>query len=203
MNNTTIIKKAKKARLAAIKMSALDNKIREDDLEAVAVALLENKEKIIKANEIDLENAKKNNLYKPLLKRLKFDETKLDDVVNCIRSLIKVEDLIGKVIEKRELSKDVYLAAQSTATVVILIGMSKLNEIVSIFKKYNKSEVPTAIIQNGTTKNEKLGLGTINTIEEVVAQKQLSSPAIIVIGEVVKESVKLQSFYERFAFIDL
>ena len=104
--------------------------------------------------------------------------------------------VITGTTSERKLSTDVYLAAQSTATVVILMGMSKLNEIVTIFKKFNKSEVPTAIIQNGTTKNEKLGLGTISTIEEVVAQKKISSPAIIVIGEVVKESTKLRSYYE-------
>ena len=105
--------------------------------------------------------------------------------------------VITGTTSERKLSNDVSLAAQSTATVVILMGMSKLNEIVAIFKKNNKSEVPTAIIQNGTTKNEKLGLGTIDTIEEVVSQKQLSSPAIIVIGEVVKESAKFRSFYEN------
>jgi len=108
--------------------------------------------------------------------------------------------ITGTTSEKK-LSTDVYLAAQSTATVVILMGMSKLNEIVSVFKKFNKSEIPTAIIQNGTTKNEKLGFGTINTIEEVVAQKKLSSPAIIVIGEVVKESAKLRSFYESLSLV--
>ena len=97
----------------------------------------------------------------------------------------------------RKLSNDVYLAAQSTATVVILMGMSKLTEIVAIFKKFNKNNVPTAIIQNGTTKNEKIGLGTIDSILEVVEEKQLSSPAIIVIGEVVRESTKLRSFYEE------
>lgn len=103
--------------------------------------------------------------------------------------------VITGTTSERELSTDVFLAAQSSATVVILMGMSKLSEIVSIFKKFNRNEVPTAIIQNGTTKNEKLGLGTISTIEEVVTQKQLSLPAIIVIGEVVKESTKLRSFY--------
>ena len=105
--------------------------------------------------------------------------------------------VITGTTSERKLSKDVYLAAQSTATVVILMGMSKLSEIVSIFKKFNKNEVPTAIIQNGTTKSEKIGLGTINTIEEVVTKKKLASPAIIVIGEVVKESAKLSSFYEN------
>lgn len=105
--------------------------------------------------------------------------------------------VITGTTSERKLSTDVYLAAQSTATVVILMGMSKLSEIVSIFKKFHKDQVPTAIIQNGTTSNEKLGLGTIDTIEEVVAQKELSSPAIIVIGEVVKESAKLRLFYEN------
>ncbi|MFD1292239.1 uroporphyrinogen-III C-methyltransferase [Lutibacter holmesii] len=105
--------------------------------------------------------------------------------------------VITGTTSERKLSNDVFLAAQSTATVVILMGMSKLSEIVTIFKKYNKSEVSTAIIQNGTTKSEKLGLGTIDTIEEVVAHKKLSSPAIIVIGEVVKESTKFRSFYEN------
>jgi uroporphyrin-III C-methyltransferase len=104
--------------------------------------------------------------------------------------------ITGTTSEKK-LSNDVYLAAQSTATIVILMGMSKLNQIVSVFKQFEKANVPTAIIQNGTTVNEKIGLGTINTIEEVVEQKQLSSPAIIVIGEVVKESAKLRLFFEN------
>ncbi len=98
----------------------------------------------------------------------------------------------------RKLSNDVALAAQSSATVVILMGMSKLTQIIDLFQKESKGETPVAIIQNGTTAQEKIGVGTINTIEQVVAQQQLSSPAIIVIGEVVKESNKLKGFYEEF-----
>jgi uroporphyrin-III C-methyltransferase len=97
----------------------------------------------------------------------------------------------------RKLSNDVFLAAQSTATIVILMGMGKLSEIVSIFKKFNKENVPAAIIQNGTTKNEKIGVGIIDSILEVVEAKKLSSPAIIIIGEVVKHSAKFREFYEE------
>jgi uroporphyrin-III C-methyltransferase len=92
-----------------------------------------------------------------------------------------------------QLSSDIMLAAKSTATVVILMGMGKLNEIVEIFKSQNKHEMSVAVIQNGTTKNEKVGFGTINTIEKVVEEQQLSSPAIIIIGVVVKERVALSS----------
>ena len=98
---------------------------------------------------------------------------------------------------ERKLSKDIHFAAQSSATVVVLMGMSKLDKIVEIFKQEGKSEYPVAIIQNGTTQVEKLGIGTINSIEAIVKEKELSSPAIIVIGEVVRESHKLKAFYEE------
>lgn len=97
----------------------------------------------------------------------------------------------------RELSNDVELAAQSTATIAILMGMSKLPEIVKLFQHYGRGNEAVAIIQNGTLPNEKVGVGTINTIQEEVATKGLSNPAVIVIGEVVKHSYKLEQFYKE------
>jgi uroporphyrin-III C-methyltransferase len=38
------------------------------------------------------------------------------------------------------------------------MGMSKLDEIVSIFSNESKGEMPVAIIQNGTTPEEKIGI---------------------------------------------
>ena len=98
----------------------------------------------------------------------------------------------------RKLSADVALAAQSSATVVILMGMHKLSQIIDLFQKENKGDLPVAIIQNGTTSEEKVGVGTVNSILEIVKEKKLSSPAIIVLGEVVRESNKLKGFYEEF-----
>lgn len=98
----------------------------------------------------------------------------------------------------RKLSTDVALAAQSSATVVILMGMSKLAQIVALFQKESKGEIPVAIIQKGTMPTEKIGVGTVDTILNVAKNNKLGSPAIIVIGEVVRESNKLKSFYEEF-----
>ena len=101
--------------------------------------------------------------------------------------------------KKHQLSGDVALAAKSSATVVILMGMSKLSEIVKIFTGEKKQDTAIAIIQNGTTRNERFGIGTISTIEKIVKAKQLSSPAIIVIGDVVKERAVLSSIYAEIA----
>lgn len=105
--------------------------------------------------------------------------------------------VITGTTKNHELSSDVALAAKSNATVVILMGMGKLDEIVALFKNEGKSKKPIAIIQNGTRKNEKIGVGTIGTIEGIVAQKQLSNPAIIIIGEVVEHRAQLLQYTEN------
>lgn len=88
----------------------------------------------------------------------------------------------------QQLSADITLAAQSTATVVILMGVGKLHQIVEVFKSHNKNDLPIAIIQNGTTPSENSVVGVIDDIEEKVKLKKISSPAVIVVGEVVNLS---------------
>ena len=96
------------------------------------------------------------------------------------------------------LSADVELAAKSTATIVILMGMHKLSDIVKVFYAENKRNTPVAIIQNGTRGNENVGFGTIRNIQQVVKEKELAAPAIIVIGDVVKERAVLDSISREF-----
>lgn len=100
--------------------------------------------------------------------------------------------VITGTTKKHKLSSDVELAAKSNATVVILMGMSKLSEIVALFNKEGKSETSIAIIQNGTRLDEKVGIGTIASIEKEVEKLELTNPAIIIIGEVVKHKEKIK-----------
>ncbi|PSL47874.1 uroporphyrin-III C-methyltransferase [Chitinophaga niastensis] len=83
------------------------------------------------------------------------------------------------------ISKDIELAAQSTATVVILMAMSKLEGIMDIFAQHGKSDMPVAIIQDGTTPQQKMVTGTVHDIVWRVQVAGMGNPAIIVVGEVV------------------
>lgn len=94
-----------------------------------------------------------------------------------------------------KLSKDIEVAAQSSATIVILMGMRKLREITYLFAQHGKSETAVLVIQNGSRSNEKHVLGTIRTIADRVEQQDLSSPGIIVIGEVVKLHPELNKIH--------
>ena len=108
--------------------------------------------------------------------------------------------VITGTTKSHKISSDIVLAAKSTATVVILMGMGKLSEIVTLFSLEGKANTAIAVIQNGTRNNEKIGIGKINTIETIVKEKQLSSPAIIIIGEVVNQRVDLSAIYSKSNF---
>lgn len=105
--------------------------------------------------------------------------------------------VITGTTKSHKISSDVTLAAKSTATVVILMGMSKLSEIVKIFCREGKSKTAVAIIQNGTRIDQNVGIGTISNIESIAEEKQLSNPAIIIIGEVVNQRVDLTDIYTK------
>jgi len=101
-----------------------------------------------------------------------------------------------------KISGDVYQAAKSNATVVILMGIHKLSEITEIFKKEGKNKLPVAVIQSGSTSNEKVVVGIADTIVELAAENKISSPALIVFGEVVSLHPKFQPIKEFYAIIE-
>jgi uroporphyrin-III C-methyltransferase len=105
--------------------------------------------------------------------------------------------VITGTTSSHKLSKDVELASKSAATVVILMGMHKLDEIVEIYKNNRTDDLPIAIIQNGTKNSEQKVVGKISSITKLVAEKNIASPAIIVIGEVVKNTSKLTSYFHE------
>jgi uroporphyrin-III C-methyltransferase len=84
------------------------------------------------------------------------------------------------------LNPEIEIAAQSSATVVILMGLSKLNQITEIYKKYGKSEEAVAVVSNGSLSNQISVVGTIDSITENAAN--IPAPGVIVIGPVVELS---------------
>jgi uroporphyrin-III C-methyltransferase len=88
----------------------------------------------------------------------------------------------------QSLSKDIRLAAQSSATVVILMGMKKLAQIAQIFKEEGFGNIPAAIIQQASTTEQKIGIGYVKDLDTLARNHSLSNPAIIIIGEVVKQN---------------
>lgn len=98
-----------------------------------------------------------------------------------------------------QISNDLYEAARTKATVVVLMGVHKLAEIVEIYKTEGKNRLPIAVIQSGSTAEEKVAIGVVDTIVEVVAENKIKAPALIVLGDVVSLHPKfspIREFYD-------
>lgn len=97
------------AKKASINLAALGTEVKDEALREISRALVERQSEIIKANEEDLERSKKENLSAPLLKRLKFDAGKINDVISGIDSLLKLKDPVGQTIAETQLDEGLEL----------------------------------------------------------------------------------------------
>ena len=87
--------------------------------------------------------------------------------------------------KNHQLSQDIIAASKTTATMVILMGIRKLPIIRDILLSEGKSNLPIMLVQSGSTENEKVAVGTIENILEQADKKEIGTPGIIIIGEVV------------------
>ncbi|WP_338603463.1 uroporphyrinogen-III C-methyltransferase [Sulfolobus tengchongensis] len=71
-------------------------------------------------------------------------------------------------------------------TLVILMGIRKIEELTNILRKVRDEKEPVAVIENGTTNKQRVFIGELKDLVTIVKQNNVTSPAIIVIGEVVK-----------------
>ncbi|MCK4293204.1 MAG: glutamate-5-semialdehyde dehydrogenase, partial [Planctomycetes bacterium] len=91
------------AKAASIRLAAVKTEHKNAALAEIAAALQANSEQVISANKEDLAAAEESSLAGPLLKRLKFDDSKIAGVCAGIESLIKLDDPVGAKLSATEL----------------------------------------------------------------------------------------------------
>ncbi len=93
------------------------------------------------------------------------------------------------------LSEDLKTAINTKATVIIYMGMKKLEEISKAYTEKGAGDMPAAIIQHASLPHKKMAIGTAKDLVQMAKNKQLKHPALIIIGEVVK--LASENFYEQ------
>ena len=96
---------AREMKLASPEVAATSTETRNAALAAIKEALAANAAAIFEANEADLAAAEESGVAPAIVKRLKFDQHKLDDVCAGIDDLIKLADPVGAVLLDRELDE--------------------------------------------------------------------------------------------------
>ena len=83
--------------------------------------------------------------------------------------------------------------ANAVDTIVILMGIERLESIIKILIDYGLSkDTKIAVIQNGTLKDQKVIVGNFSNIRKKMDEEFIKPPAVIIIGEVVSLSDKIK-----------
>lgn len=78
------------------------------------------------------------------------------------------------------------ILAKEEGTLIFLMGLKNLPNIVSALIANGKDpRTPAGVLQEGTTARQKIAVGTLSDIVEVVEREKITTPAITVVGDVV------------------
>ncbi|MFC1929609.1 uroporphyrinogen-III C-methyltransferase [Chloroflexota bacterium] len=88
--------------------------------------------------------------------------------------------------------------ATGVDTLIFLMGMQHLPEIVAELMKHGKPpDTPAAVIEEGARPQQKTVVSSLKDIADKVKEHRLGTPAVIVVGEVVRLRDKLRWFDNR------
>lgn len=93
---------------------------------------------------------------------------------------------------------DYSLLTDETITCVFLMGLAHVKSIAAgLMKAGRREDTPAAVISNGTLAAQRKCIGTLADIGEKIEEAKLTSPAIIVVGDVVSLNDRLDFFEKR------
>lgn len=115
-----IQKICKKVKEASFEIANLSAEIKNKILTQVAKKIRAQKNNIIAANKIDLENGEKNNIGSAKLDRLKLDENRIEGIAKAIDEIILLEDPVGKITYDVKRENNLHIRRVTTPIGVLL-----------------------------------------------------------------------------------
>ncbi|MBQ9245533.1 glutamate-5-semialdehyde dehydrogenase [bacterium] len=170
---TDVISIAKNAKIAASKMLQISSKIKNLALEKIANELEKNKNNIINANNIDLNNAVKlldeGKISQSSYNRLKLDENKIRDMIQGIRDIVKLNDPVNNILWQRDIAEGITLKKISCPIGVIGVIFEARPDVIS--------QISSLAIKSSNVVILKGGSEAVNTNTEIfnIIKNTLSS----------------------------
>ena len=141
------------------------------------------------------------------------------EVVPGVSSLVAAPNFAGVPLTHREFASQLTLldgqpdaskaasdtdwaqVAKTPGTKVVMLGTDRIGPIAEMLVGHGlAADTPVAIVSGGATGRQQSIEGTLATIADVAAQAKIGSPAMAIIGNVVKLRAKLNWFERRRLF---
>jgi glutamate-5-semialdehyde dehydrogenase len=104
-----IIQVAERANAAALRMSSLSREAKDRAILTIAEEMDRNRRQLVEVNARDVQDATEARIAEPLVKRLKLDDAKINEIINALRSLVQLEDPVGKTLLSIEMDRGLEL----------------------------------------------------------------------------------------------
>ncbi|MFV1982362.1 MAG: siroheme synthase CysG, partial [Thiohalomonadales bacterium] len=86
--------------------------------------------------------------------------------------------------------------AQPNQTIVFYMGLHGVAELCKQLKIHGMDEkTPAALVEKGTTQHQKVHIGDLSTLADIVTKNKVQAPTLIIVGEVVSLHKKLAWFH--------
>jgi glutamate-5-semialdehyde dehydrogenase len=192
-----ILNIAMQAKETALKLANISTETKDNALLLIADELDNRRTDIMDQNVKDIELAKKENLPTSLIKRLTMDEPKIDEVIQSIKSVTKLEDPVGKTLLCTELDEglDLYKVVCPIGVIGVIFE-SRPDALLQISSLCLKSG--NAVILKGGSESANTNRILTELIRNALAKKGIPENSIQLIEtrEDVKEVLKLYDYID-------
>ncbi|MCL1603239.1 glutamate-5-semialdehyde dehydrogenase [Succinatimonas hippei] len=194
-----IVEMAKGAYEASFEIADLITRNKNDLLLKLADELLAFKEEIFAANNEDVLAAKENNLPKALVDRLKFNDSRFLEMVDGVKKVAALPDLVGEIYEGRTVESTLTLYKKRVPLGVVgVIYEARPNVTVDIASLCLKSG--NACVLRGGKEALKTNLVLVRILHKVLKECQIDPRAVTFIDspdrELIKTMLSLDSYID-------
>ncbi|SKC87957.1 glutamate-5-semialdehyde dehydrogenase [Maledivibacter halophilus] len=194
-----VIEKGKLAKKASREMATIGTDVKNKALEAMAQALIKNKDTILAANSKDIENGKEKGLSEYMLDRLLLNENRINDMADGLKNVASLKDPIGQVDKMWKTEDELQIGQIRVPLGVIgIIYESRPNVTVDAAALCIKAG--NVVILRGGSEAINSNTSLINIIKEAAAENGLPKESIQFIDitdrEAATEMMKLNQYID-------
>ena len=184
-----MIEMLSEAKKAKNKIANLDTNTKNLGLKYMAEALINNKEKILAANKIDLENAK-NKISDVMLDRLRLDEKRIEAMAKGILDVIKLQDPVNNLLDEYHKENGLVIKKVSVPLGVIAIIYESRPNVTS--------DCASLCLKSGNVSILRSGKEAFNTskiivelLKEGLIKANINPNAVNIVNDTTRESANL------------
>lgn len=167
-NNIGII--CRDAKAASRVIASLSTPEKNRILSRIIINLEKNKKKIYDANKLDIEESTKNGMNSAMIQRLKIDDHVFNEMIDGIKTVIKLEEPVHKILEKKKLKNGLLLSKVSVPIgTIMIIYESRPNVTIDVSTLCIKSG--NAVILKGGKEAVNSNLALFECIRQALPDK--------------------------------